>query len=292
MSTTLTIDVFNGGYKPIPHGGVPGWDRNRQATWPASTATLISGSEHAVLIDALLTMSEGERLARWVAESTNNKLSLIYVTHGHADHFFGAGPVLQQFPQARLVTHPEVLDEARQQTEPAAMAAWASWFDGQFDPHPTIPAELSSDHVDLDGHLLRILAVGGADGVTATVVHIPELDAVISGDIAYNNIHMWLVGSTPASRADWIASIDSIEALQPTTVITGHRDPDAPDDDAARILDQSRRYIHHFDHAVATADAAGDVVESMLARYGHFGNPYTLYAAAATQFPVPSQSPA
>src|SRR3954451_8017330 len=66
MSTTLTIDVFNGGDKPIPHGGLPGWDRNRQATWPASTATLISGSEHAVLIDALLTMSEGERLARWV----------------------------------------------------------------------------------------------------------------------------------------------------------------------------------------------------------------------------------
>jgi hypothetical protein len=39
----LTIDVFNSGYLPI--NGGPGWDSDRVATWPSSTATLIAGSE-------------------------------------------------------------------------------------------------------------------------------------------------------------------------------------------------------------------------------------------------------
>jgi hypothetical protein len=45
--------------------GGPGWDDTAPATRPASTSTLISGDGGAVLVDALLTTSEGERLAAW-----------------------------------------------------------------------------------------------------------------------------------------------------------------------------------------------------------------------------------
>ena len=99
MTSSLSIDVFNSGYKPIPGG--PGWDGSTPATWPASTATLISGGGDAVLVDALLTTSEGQRLAAWV-QGTGNRPHVIFVTHGHADHFFGAGPVLDAFPDAQL----------------------------------------------------------------------------------------------------------------------------------------------------------------------------------------------
>jgi hypothetical protein len=62
MDSSLSIDVFNSGYKPVPGG--PGWDDSAPAPWPASTSTLISGDRDAVL-DALLTTGEGERLAVW-----------------------------------------------------------------------------------------------------------------------------------------------------------------------------------------------------------------------------------
>ena len=63
MASSLSIEVFNSGYKPIPGG--PGWDDSTPATWPASTSTLISGDRDAVLVLALLTTGQGERLAVW-----------------------------------------------------------------------------------------------------------------------------------------------------------------------------------------------------------------------------------
>ena len=63
MDSSLSIDVFNSGYKPVP--GDPGWDDSAPAPWPASTSTLISGDRDAVLVDALLTTGEGERLVVW-----------------------------------------------------------------------------------------------------------------------------------------------------------------------------------------------------------------------------------
>ena len=63
MDSSLSIDVFNSGYQPVP--GDPGWMTAPPATWPASTSTLISGDRDAVLVDALLTTGQGERLAVW-----------------------------------------------------------------------------------------------------------------------------------------------------------------------------------------------------------------------------------
>jgi hypothetical protein len=63
MDSSLSIDVFNSGYQLVPAG--PGRDDNAPATWPASTSSLISGDRDAVLVDALLTTGQGERLAVW-----------------------------------------------------------------------------------------------------------------------------------------------------------------------------------------------------------------------------------
>src|SRR5690348_2739709 len=111
MANALSIDVFNSGYKPIPGG--PGWDDRIPATWPATTSTLISADGVALLVDALLTTDEGERLATWV-QKAGTRPRAIFVTHGHADHFFGAGPVRQAFPDAALLAcDQQVVDEAR-----------------------------------------------------------------------------------------------------------------------------------------------------------------------------------
>jgi hypothetical protein len=63
------------------------------------------------------------------------------------------------------------------------------------------PPPLGSQTLTVEEHPVHLIEVGRADGALATVVHIPELDA-ISGDSVYNNIHMWLWNSRlpPAAR--------------------------------------------------------------------------------------------
>ena len=55
MTSSLSINVFNSGYKPAP--GAPRRDGKTPTTWPASTSTLISGDREALLVDALMTVA-------------------------------------------------------------------------------------------------------------------------------------------------------------------------------------------------------------------------------------------
>jgi glyoxylase-like metal-dependent hydrolase (beta-lactamase superfamily II) len=279
----LTIDVFNSGYLPV--NGGPGWDPGSTATWPASTATLIAGKRDAILVDALMTIDEGHQLVSWIRETGKN-LTSILITHGHGDHFFGAGPVLSAFPAAQLLAlNATVVEEARLHLQPEIQQNWIGWFGDQFDRNAAVPQPLGSEALAVDEHPVRVLEVGGADGAVGTVVHIPDLDTVCAGDAVYNNIHMWLWNSTPASRRTWLATIDAVASLNPATIIAGHKDPDAPDDNAARQLAQSRDYVEAFDEAVATSSSADDAITAMTSRFHGYGNPYTLFVSAHSQYP-------
>jgi glyoxylase-like metal-dependent hydrolase (beta-lactamase superfamily II) len=282
MSGSLSVSVLNSGYQPIPGG--PGWDPTKQATWPAMTSTLIAGDRDAIFVDAFLTKTEGKDLAGWVTKSGKSP-SLVFITHGHGDHFFGAGPTLAAFPDARLVTaSQQVADEAQGQISPQGLAIWNGWFAGQFDENAAVPTSLPSGELEIEGHAVQVSVAGGGDGALAAIVHVPDIATVCSGEVLYNNIHTWLWNSTPDSRAAWLASMDVIASLKPETVITGHKDPGAPDDDARRILDQSRNYVEDFDKTVAGAGSTAEVIDAMMARHATYGNPYTLFVAAASQF--------
>lgn len=64
------------------------------------TCTLIAGDRTAVLVDPPLTRDQTERVGDWITRS-GKELSHVYITHGHGDHWFGAGELLRRFPTAR-----------------------------------------------------------------------------------------------------------------------------------------------------------------------------------------------
>ena len=216
--SSLHIATYLSGYKPIP-SSVPGWDQHRQATWPATTATLVSAAGEMVLIDALMTTSEGKLLGDWLERSSGGQLTTVYVTHGHADHFFGATEVLQRFPDARLVARADVARAALEQASPGYLQVWSGFFPDQITDRPAVPEPMNTDQLTMGEHVLQTIGVGYSDVPASSVVHIPELGAVVCGDVAYNGMHMWLAGSTAASRVEWLQALDTIETLQSRTII-------------------------------------------------------------------------
>jgi glyoxylase-like metal-dependent hydrolase (beta-lactamase superfamily II) len=281
MSGTLKVSVFIGEYKPIP-SQVPSWPTSRQATWPATTATLVSGDKDAILIDALMTIEESRGLAQWVRES-GKELRSVYVTHAHADHFFGLGSIRDSFPDVTAVTLDELVPAVREQTGEGYMSVWGSFFPGQIFERPEVPEGLGGNVMTIEGHVINVLDVGQSDVAESSIVHIPELETVVAGDVVYNDMHMWLSGSDHASRLRWLDAIDAVESLHPTVIIAGHKDPSARDDNARRVLEQSRDYIEYFDKAVENSDSDAGIVQAMLTKYSDYGNPYTLWVAAQGQ---------
>ena len=139
--------------------------------------------------------------------------------------------------------------------------------------------------IDLEGQELRVIEVPQGDISPSTVIHIPSINTVIGGDVVYNRIHMMLALTGPAEWQRWIESIDLVESLGATTIIAGHKQPDASDQDLDTILGGSRGYIRDFRDAVAASSTVGEVIETMKAKYPDYGNTTTLEFSAGEAFP-------
>jgi len=290
---SIQVDVYVSPYKPVANflprrdsdgrqlsvsRAFPSWDfGSQQATFPASTATLISGEKDAVLVDALITTAETQRLVEWI-RAKNKSLAAVYITHGHGDHFFGLNTVLAAFPRAKALVLPEVLPSVQGQIR--NMEFWRALLPAQFAENPIVPEPMLDRVIDLEGQEIRPVIVGQSDTAPSTVVHIPALDAVVGGDVAYNGIHPWLASTDHEKRERWLAALDIIESLKPKLVVAGHKDPAARDDDPRAILDATRAYIRDFDQAVAESARPEEVIEKMMKLHGERGNPYTLWVSA------------
>jgi len=221
------------------------------ATWPPSTSTLISDDGDALLVDCLIREQDARDLAAWV-KSHGCAPGFVYITHPHADHFLGLPEIMAAFPEARPVALAESIPAAQEQISPGYMQVWGGFFPGQ----------LTTD----TGH--------------SSIVHVPDLSLVVSGDAVYNQTHMWLSGSTPDSRASWLRALDTVAGLGADTLIAGHRNPLAADDDARRQIGDCRRYIADFETALARSSVPAELINQMTAAYPDFANPYTLWVAA------------
>src|SRR5277367_1087107 len=80
-------------------GTPPGKD---ELKWVANTTTLIHGEQDALLVDTFLSEAQTGELADWIAAS-GKRLSMIYITHAHPDHFFGLKLLRDRFPDARAI---------------------------------------------------------------------------------------------------------------------------------------------------------------------------------------------
>jgi glyoxylase-like metal-dependent hydrolase (beta-lactamase superfamily II) len=249
-----------------------------QRSWSPNTATLISGTRDAVLVDALLTIEQGRALADWIAASGKH-LTTVYITHGHGDHWFGLGVIRERFPHVRTVATARVVEVMRQQASPKVFAGfWDTRFPGQIQRDVTVADPLSDSRFELEGQELIAVEAGHTDTDDTTVLHVPSIDLVVAGDVVYNDVHLYLAESPHDQRMEWIRALDIVEALHPRAVVAGHKR--AGRADAPTTIEETRAYIRDFDRIAEETGTARELYERMLSVYPNRVNPGALWSSA------------
>jgi glyoxylase-like metal-dependent hydrolase (beta-lactamase superfamily II) len=269
----LRTEVFMGPFLPFERG---------KGTFAATTSTLVVGSSEALLIDAQHIRSDVAALGDLI-QRTGRRLTTIYVTHGHADHWYGAGELAARFPGAGVVATAPVADYIAASAEVAA-AQWSAMFGDRVVKPTAMPEALDGLTLELEGSEIRIVEVGQGDIAPSTVVHVPAIDTVVAGDVVYNQIHAMLGLSGPTEWERWIQSVDAVEKLSPQMIVAGHKQPQSSDHEVSRMLDETRSYIGDFAQAAGSSGSANELVDVMKSKYPGFGNSWTLHFSAQAWF--------
>ena len=245
-------------------------------------STLIYGQDNAVLSDPGFNPSTARDLGDWVA-GKRRKLTDIYITHGHGDHWFAAQLLAERFG-ARIVASAGVIRQMH-----ASVAARPFLWDKMYDdipPSQVTAVTVPDNRFALEGHELRIVDVGHGDSDDSSVLHVPDLGLVVAGDVVYNGAHQYVGDALgPDGLAPWRAAIDNVEALAPRTIVAGHLNR-LGDDDAARQIAVTRRYLDEAEAALKTETTALGYFNHMIELHPDYAGQLILWAGAGAQYGV------
>lgn len=216
---------------------------------------LIKGERDAVLVDAPFTSADAHRVVAMVLES-GKRLTHVFVTHDHPDHFFAMEVIQDAFPDARIVAHPVVVADIWRSL-PFKVKRWAPLLGRNGPIHPSAPTPLAGDTILLEGHELKVLGPMAGDHVHATALWAPSIRALFPGDLVFNQMHLWLGEHDPADIVAWGKALDDLAALKPQIVVAGHSRPGLPNDVTGLTFTQS--YIAAWPKLVAQSKDSADL---------------------------------
>jgi glyoxylase-like metal-dependent hydrolase (beta-lactamase superfamily II) len=245
-------------------------------------STLIFGSRDAVLTDPGFTTEQADRLGDWVAGKDRN-VTDIFITHGHGDHWFAAGVLAERFG-ARVVATAGSIAQME-----AAVAArpflWDKVYPG-IPPSPITAVTVPNDRFTLEDHDLVMVEAGHADTQDNSVLHVPDLELVVAGDVIYNGAHLYLGESVlVGGLGPWRDAIATVESLGPRHIVCGHQNHQL-DDDAQRTIAETRNYLDDAEEALESEPGAVDFFNAMVERYPNHIARTVLWATARSLYSV------
>src|SRR6266478_2150253 len=78
-----------------------------------TNSVIIEGKHEVMLVDAQLTKTSAEKVLQEITK-THKPLSIIYITHEHADHFLGLEVFKEAYPKVRIIATSAVVERIAQ----------------------------------------------------------------------------------------------------------------------------------------------------------------------------------
>jgi len=223
-------------------------------------STIIEGAHEVMLVDAQLTKASAERVLRQIKD-TRKPLSLIYLTHEHADHFLGLEVFRDAYPDARIVANSAVVDRINK-VYPEKLEKWKNILGSDATSHVVAISKFDADFIEFESSRIEILKKVQGDTDENTMLWLPEQRALIAGDTVFNGMHVYTAETDRNARKNWSSTLKKIRELKPLVVIPGHSKVGAPLD-ATTALDFTERYLLVFEEELKKAKDPESLVKAM-----------------------------
>jgi glyoxylase-like metal-dependent hydrolase (beta-lactamase superfamily II) len=226
-------------------------------------SVIIEGTHEVMLVDAQLTKTNAERVLQEIKE-TKKPLSIIYITHEHADHFLGLEVFKEAYPGVRIIANSTIVDRADKVYQ-QKIDKWKNISGPGGASHVVAIEQFDGNFIAFDGSKIDVLKHIQGDTDENTMLWIPGRRTLIAGDVVVNNMHLYTAETDSKARGRWLNSLQTIRELKPSVVIPGHSKVGAPLD-ASTAVDFTENYLLIFEEELKKTKDPDSLIHTMKER--------------------------
>lgn len=227
-------------------------------------SVIIEGADEVMLVDAQLTKTNAERVLQEI-KATKKPLSIIYITHEHADHFLGLEVFKEAYPSVRIVANSAVTDRINKVYQ-EKLDKWQKILGSGATSRVVAISRFDGDFIEFEGEKIEVLKNIRGDTDENTMLWIPGQRILIAGDVLFNNMHVYTAETENEARGKWLNSLQKIRELKPSVVIPGHSKVGAPLD-ASTAVDFTENYLLVFEEELKKAKDADSLINAMKQKF-------------------------
>src|SRR5467141_247537 len=227
-------------------------------------SVIIEGTHEVMLVDAQLTKTNAERVLQQIKE-TKKPLSIIYITHEHADHFLGLEVFKEAYPRVRIIANSAVVDRINKVYR-EKIDKWKTILGSGATSQVVAIEEFDGDFIKFENSKIEVLKSIQGDTDENTMLWIPGQRILIAGDVVINNMHVYTAETDSNARGKWLNSLHKIRELKPSVVIPGHSKVGAPVD-ANTAVDFTENYLLAFEEELKKAKDPDSLIKTMKERF-------------------------
>ena len=229
-----------------------------------NNSVIVEGEHQVMLVDAQLTKTSAERLLQEIKE-TKKLLSIIYITHEHADHFLGLEVFRETYPRVRIIANSAVVDRVNK-VYPEKIDKWKKILGSGATSHVVAIEKFDGNFIEFENAKIEILKNIQGDTDENTMLWIPGQRILIAGDVLFNDMHVYTAETDTKARGKWLNSLNKIRELKPSIVIPGHSKVGAPLD-ASTAVDFTENYLLVFEEELKKAKDSDSLINAMKERF-------------------------
>ena len=229
-----------------------------------TNSVIIEGTHEVMLVDAQLTKTSAEKVLLQIKE-TKKPLSIIYITHEHADHFLGLEVFKEAYPRVRIIANSAVVDRINKVYQ-EKIDKWKTILGSGATSQVVAIEKFDGNFIKFENSKIEILKNIQGDTDENTMLWIPGQRILIAGDVVVNDMHVYTAETDSKARGKWLNSLDKIRELKPSVVIPGHSKVGAPLD-ASTAVDFTENYLLVFEEELKKVKDPESLINTMKERF-------------------------